>query len=71
MDFKYITGCLLAGFVSAAITDYRIGNDIKENNIGGYHCTPITTHTSLESAKAQVRVYQSKTGTIHGIGVEK
>ena len=56
---KYIIGCLVAGFVSAAMTDYRINSDIRANEVNGYHCTPITTHTSLESARAQVRVYQA------------
>jgi len=33
--------------------------DAKNNEIEGYHCTPITKHTGIESAKAQVAKYQT------------
>ena len=32
---------------------------LKDNQIEGYHCTPITSHTGIESAKAQVVKYQT------------
>ena len=62
---KYIIGCLVAGFVSAAMTDYRINSDIRANEVNGYHCTPITTHTSLDSAMEQVHKHQEKTGVLN------
>ena len=34
-------------------------DDAKNNAIEGYHCTPITKHAGIESAKAQVAKYQA------------
>ena len=53
--------CVNAAFIAGAVLmSYFLVQGIAENNIKDYHCTPITTHTSLESAKSQVRVYQAK-----------
>ena len=56
--FRFVV-CVNAAFVlGLMVMTYFLMQGVDENNIKGYHCTPITTHTSLESAKAQVRVYQ-------------
>ena len=33
--------------------------DIRHNTVDGYHCTPITKHIGIESAKKQVSAYQA------------
>ena len=49
---------LVSGITGALASSTVFKVRIDGNTVGGYHCTPITTHTRLESAKAQVRVYQ-------------
>lgn len=58
--YIYIAGCLVAGFVSAAMTDFRVSNEVKNNEFSGYHCAPITKHIGLESAKKQVEINQAR-----------
>ena len=61
MGFKaYLFHVLLSGFISAFFTTYLINQDIKENKVKGYHCQPITTHSTLEDAKAKVIEYQER-----------
>ena len=43
-----------AGFGTASAYE-----DIKGNTVNGYHCTPITKHIGLGSAKKQVKAYQA------------
>ena len=47
---------------------FSIGQGVLKQD---WHCAKITTHASLQSAQEQVRAYQAKVATIHGIGVEK
>ena len=64
--------CVNAAFIAGAVSmSYFLVQGIAENNIKDYHCTPITYHETLESAQEQVRAYQAKVATVHGIGVEK
>ena len=68
---KSILLAICLSWIGGFIFGYAYLNiDIRHNIVEGYHCTPVTTHTNLDSAKAQVRVYQAKVATIHGIGVE-
>ncbi len=61
MSFKaYLFHVLLSGYISALFTTYLINQDIKENNVKDYHCQPITTHSTLEDAKAKVIEYQKR-----------
>ena len=57
-----ITFCLIfIGFLLGIALATDANNAlIERNDVNGYHCTPITTHTSLESAQEQVRVYQTE-----------
>ena len=49
---------LLGMACGSAITAESMSSRVKENAYNGYHCAPITKHTSLESAKAQVLINQ-------------
>ena len=35
-------------------------HDAANNKLEGYHCQPITTHSTLEDAKAKVIEYQER-----------
>jgi len=48
-----VVACLFAGFYGPFWL-------IKEGRLTGYHCQPITTHSTLEDAKAKVIEYQER-----------
>ena len=54
---------LFIGVICVWVSGFLIGIGYEDaqikSTIKGYHCTKITTHTSLESAQEQVRVYQA------------
>ena len=59
MNFKYVIWFgFFSMFCSCLILAANIGKSIADSKMSSYHCTPITTHTSLESAQEQVSVYQ-------------
>lgn len=52
---------LLAGIVIGInIENDVVMGDVEGNHIKGYHCQPITTHNTLEEAKARVIEYQER-----------
>ena len=55
---------LLAMGAGSAITAESTSSSVRANTYNGYHCTPITTHTSLDSAMEQVHKHQEKTGVL-------
>ena len=54
-EFLWVLACAVfcTGFMYLQATSLVEGNKWKD-----YHCAPITKHTSLESAKAQVLINQ-------------
>jgi hypothetical protein len=52
----------ISGVVCLMICSYLVSMnykyEIKNNEIQGYHCQPITTHSTIEEAKAKIREYQ-------------
>jgi len=53
----FMSSSLIAGiFIGSEL----MVSSIKENTLSGYHCQPITTHKTLEEAKAQVERYQER-----------
>ena len=46
-------------FIGLAISCYMLRHSLTNNVIMGYHCAPITQHSSMESAKRQVRLNQA------------
>lgn len=51
---------LLVGIsIGAFLMELGLSDDIKHNTVDDYHCTPITKHIGIESAKAQVEAYQA------------
>ena len=60
MDNVFI-GMLLGAFAFAgAVFGFNFALDnVESNELQGYHCTPITKHTGIESAKTQVAKYQA------------
>ena len=58
--FRFVV-CVNAAFVlGLMVMTYFLIQGVDENNIKGYHCTPITYHETLDSAMEQVRAYQAK-----------
>lgn len=47
---------VIGGF-SGSLVSFSL---VKTNKLEGYHCQPITTHSTLEDAKAQVERYQER-----------
>ena len=51
---------ILAAFGSGAgFGTAKAYEDIQGNTVNDYHCTPITKHIGIESAKKQVSAYQA------------
>ena len=56
MVFLLTGGGFILG-IGVQIDAQRIA--VESNDITGYHCTPVTKHIGIESAKAQVEAYQA------------
>ena len=57
---KSILFAICLSWISGVISGYSYLNiDIRHNIVDGYHCTPITKHIGIESAKNQVSAYQA------------
>jgi len=60
-DLFEVVLVLLAGIsIGAYLISIATSDDIANNTVKGYHCQPITTHSTLEEAKAQVERYQER-----------
>lgn len=66
--FAFVAGALISGILVGFTVEHRTEVRAAENNgfsIGSgvleqqWHCTEITNHTGIESAKAQVSAYQT------------
>lgn len=57
---NYLVAGFVAGLASAAMSDYRFNSELESNKVDGYHCQPITKHSTLEDAKAKVIEYQER-----------
>ena len=50
-------------FIAGAVFGANeIEDSVGTNTLQGYHCQPITKHSTLEDAKAQVELYQERAG---------
>ncbi len=59
-DLFEVVLVLLAGIsMGTFLMGLGLSDDIKHNTVDGYHCTPITKHIGIESAKKQVSAYQA------------
>jgi hypothetical protein len=58
MKVNYLAFFILGLSVGVSLGQWAVGNEIKNNTVKDYHCAPITKHTSLRSAKAQVLINQ-------------
>tara|TARA_R110000850_G_C9609590_1_gene429663 strand:- start:306 stop:500 length:195 start_codon:yes stop_codon:yes gene_type:complete len=58
MKVNYLAFFILGLSVGVNLSQWAVGNEIKNNTVKGYHCAPITKHVGLESAKAQVLINQ-------------
>ncbi len=67
MDNVFL-GALLGIFAFAgAIIGFNFAvENVESNELQGYHCTEITKHTGIESAKAQVSAYHAMARGYHG-----
>ena len=64
----HATTVLLIAMISGLVIGLAYSSkQVQDNTYNGYHCTPITTHTSLESAMEQVHKHQEKTGVLVGV----
>ncbi|MEH6451264.1 MAG: hypothetical protein V7765_21560 [Oleispira sp.] len=58
MKVNYLALFILGLVVGIKLSQWVVIDEIKKNTVKDYHCAPITKHTSLESAKAQVLINQ-------------
>jgi glycine betaine/choline ABC-type transport system substrate-binding protein len=59
-DKMFYLFMFVAVFCAGAIVGFNVlQDDIDKNIVPGYHCQPITKHSTLEDAKAQVERYQA------------
>jgi len=61
-DMHLVSIIALSMAIGCVMTLMISYDKISSNEVGGYHCQPITTHTTLESAKGQVNLYHAMTG---------
>ena len=60
MSVKYIAPLFAVAFLLGSwIAVSSVKGEVASNNIQGYHCTPITKHIGIESAKKHVEAYQA------------
>jgi len=60
-DLSEVVLVLLAGIsIGAFLIGLAVSDDVSNNTLNGYHCQPITTHNTLEDAKAKVIEYQKR-----------
>jgi len=59
MKVNYFCFLMIGLIVGMQFTEWLADTGLENNTIEGYHCTPITKHTGIESAKAQVVKYQT------------
>ena len=56
---NYFCFIIIGVIIGMELTGYLAKSGLKNNTIEGYHCTPITKHIGIESAKKQVEAYQA------------
>lgn len=61
MKVNYYCFAMIGLILGVSIMDFIVDSGLEQNSISGYHCTPITKHTGIKSAKAQVSAYQAMT----------
>ena len=59
MPALILAAILLSFWLGVFTGDSHVKSEVEINNIEGYHCTPVTKHIGIESAKAQVEAYQA------------
>tara|TARA_R100000951_G_C2648580_1_gene183516 strand:+ start:1560 stop:1757 length:198 start_codon:yes stop_codon:yes gene_type:complete len=57
---NYFCFMLIGLIAGMKLTGFLAFEGLESNTIEGYHCTPITKHIGIESAKKQVEAYQAK-----------
>jgi len=59
-DFHLLFLVALSMAIGCVMTSMIVYSKLEDNTIGGYHCQPVTTHSTLEEAKAKVIEYQER-----------
>ena len=59
MKANYFCFLLIGLILGMESTEWLAKTGLENNTIEGYHCTPITKHIGIKSAKAQVSAYQA------------
>jgi len=59
-NFHLVFLISLSMAIGCVMTSMIVYNKLEDNAIGDYHCQPITTHSTLEDAKAKVIEYQER-----------